>query len=106
MHEAVLDREQWRKSGRREERFPVSGRGILTWDDGSRSRQVAVEVRDISDGGVLVVASTPVGVGNRAYLTGIEFRCIGVVRHCEAHEGLFRIGLKFSQKPNFKNSVA
>ena len=93
-------------------RDPVTGYGVLTWDDdtlwgdGKRSKQAAVEVKDVSDGGLQMLTHEPIKVGSLAYLTGEEFRCVGTVRYCRTDPSGFRVGLKFSLEPNHKNAVA
>ena len=91
---------------RREPRGAVRGRGGLTWDDGIASRRIPVEVRDISENGVQVIAPKPITVGVSAYLTGEEFRCIGTVRYCKSEGRGFLVGLEFNREPHYKNAVA
>jgi hypothetical protein len=91
---------------RKEIRDPVFGRGELTWDDGVTARQMRVEVRNISNKGVQLLARTPIREGISAFLTGEEFRCMGTVRYCTDDLRGFLIGLEFSRDPHFKNAVA
>ena len=90
---------------RKQLRDAVFGRGVLTWDDGMSSRQVPVEVRNISENGVQVIAPIPIAVGVAAHLTGKEFRCIGTVRYCESDRHGFLVGLEFNREPHYKNAV-
>ena len=87
---------------RKEIRDPVFGRGELTWDDGVTSKQMPVEVRNISDRGAQLL----VKAGIAAFLTGEEFRCMGTVRYCTDDPRGFLIGLEFSRDPHYKNAVA
>ena len=91
---------------RRDQRDRVRGSGELTWDEGRTSRRVFVEVSDISDGGIGVIAPNPLPVGIRAFLTGEQFRCIGIVRHCNSNGRRFRVGIEFNREPHHKNGVA
>ena len=81
-------------------------RGELTWDDGIASRRIPVEVRDISESGVRVIAPKPITVGVSAYLTGEEFRCTGTVRYCKSNGRGFLVGLEFNRERHYKNAVA
>ncbi len=93
-------------------REPVTGFGVLTWDDdagrgdGTRSKQATVEVRNISDGGLQMLTYEPIKAGSLVYLTGEEFRCVGTVRYCRTDPEGYVVGLKFSLEPNHKNAVA
>jgi len=91
---------------RKEVRDPVFGRGELTWVDGTTSKQMPVEVRNISDRGVQLLVRTPIRAGIAAFLTGEEFRCMGIVRYCADDPRGFLIGLEFSREPHYKNAVA
>ncbi len=91
---------------RKEVREPVFGRGELTWDDGATSKQPRVEVRNISDRGVQLLARTPIKAGISAFLTGEEFRCMGTVRYCTDDPRGFLLGLEFSREPHYKNAVS
>lgn len=90
---------------RKEQRDPVVGEGLLTWDDGTESQQMAVEVQNISDHGAQVVAADALTPGTAAHLTGEELRCMAVVRYCKADPKGFLLGLKFSRDPHNKNAI-
>ncbi len=90
---------------RKEQRDPVVGKGQLTWDDGTESQQLAVNVQNISDHGAQVIASEALAPGTAVHLTGDELRCMAVVRYCKSDPNGFLMGLKFSRDPYNKNAV-
>ena len=103
--QALVKKARWMRHARREARDHVSGRGVLTWDDGSQSQRTVVEVSNLSEHGMQLASTEPLSVGQRAYITGDEFRCVGTVRHCEAAGGRFCVGIEFSHEPNVKNAM-
>jgi hypothetical protein len=90
---------------RTEQHDPVIGEGMLSWDDGSESQQIAVEVQNISEHGAQVVAADALAPGTAANLTGEELRCRAVVRYCKTDPKGFLLGLKFSRDPHNKNAI-
>ena len=77
---------------RREDRSHSHGAALLECGE---KQAWAVEVLDVSMGGMQVFSSSPLTVGTSIRVCGKSAVCLGVVRHCSPMDPGFRIGLQF-----------
>jgi hypothetical protein len=80
---------------RREERSPVSGEAMLSWEhpDGGFCH-AAVRVHNASDSGVQLQSSVPVAIGTAVKLIGPRLQCYGSTCYCQESEDQFLIGVQ------------
>ena len=83
---------------RTHDRSFISGRIVLLWEDGTRSRSMNALVKNVSRGGVLLQSYRGLPVGSFVRLRSNElFFLSGCVKvqHCERRGLTYQIGLKF-----------
>lgn len=95
-----------REERRREDREVVEGKANLFWGRvGSDIGLIEVDVRDVSAGGMQVLASSPIPLQTAVRVAGQDYACLGVTCYCRAEGERYAVGIQFTQEPYYKESA-
>lgn len=95
-----------RDERRREDRDVVGGKANLFWGRvGSDIGLIEVEVRDVSAGGMQVLASRPIPLHTTVRVAGQDYACLGVTCYCRAQGEQYAVGIQFTQEPYYIESA-
>lgn len=95
-----------REERRREDREVVEGKANLFWGRvGSDIGLIEVDVRDVSAGGMQVLAPRPIPLQTAVRVAGQDYACLGVTCYCRAEGERYAVGIQFTQEPYYKESA-
>jgi hypothetical protein len=90
---------------RREDRLAAAGSGRLQWTDRAGQHVAMVEVRNVTEDGLQVMANELLPQQQTVRLSGETWECIGDVCYCRSEGRKFVAGIRMRRRPFLKNSV-